>query len=521
VEVTEQQQEQQQQAQEVVVTPVAVPTSVPTGSQAFNLAGKLLQAAGPRLSGTGSSTRPAAAGDTAQQLPLLQQLAQQSQPQQVVAVQQQQQPTAQQQTQRRLSQHVSAGAPMHRLQLQQVPLLQQQQPQPQQQAMPQQVITGQQALPQQQQVGLMQQQVVPQQQQQPQQQSQLAAMQQHALQQRALQQQIAMAQQAALPQQQQQQQMSMMLSGPGSGGLPAAGYAHDQLQLQSDQQLLQLQQQLGMLQLPMDQQQQQVVLQHQQSMQLQQIPLQQQPFVLQPQLRPLEQQLSLGQQPLQQYLPMQEPPQQLQQQYQPQVVATPVVSYLPSYAQPLAGAPGLLGEIPNQPQAWNGPLIDVSPGMISIQHQRLPQQQLALPGGTPTMGLHMPAAAAAAAGVSSELLLPGMACPHAPLLQPQPQQSWTPVVQQHVRRSSALEPQPPQLSGMLLPGMLHSGSSAASGSASSSNFALAMPGGINAQDPAAAAAAGLAPQAALSPHANDSSSMGQFSLYAIGKSWGL
>jgi hypothetical protein len=68
--------------------------------------------------------------------------------------------------------------------------------------------------------------------------------------------------------------------------------------------------------------------------------------------------------------------------------------------------------------------------------------------------------------------------------------------------------------------MLHSGCSAASGSASSSNFALAMPGGINAQDPAAAAA-GLAPQAVLSPHANNSSSMGQFSLHAIGKSWGL
>jgi hypothetical protein len=312
-------------------------------------------------------------------------------------------------------------------------------------------------------------------------------MQQHALQQRALQQQMAMAQEAALPQQQQQQQqMYMMLSGPGSSGLPAAGYAHDQLQLQSDQHLLQIQQQLGMLQLPVEQQQHQEVLQQQQPMQLQHIPLQQQqqqlqqqPLVLQPQLHPLEQQVSLGQQPQQQYLPVQQLPQQLQQQYQPQLVAAPDVSYLPSYVQPLAATPGIISELPNQAPAWNGLLIDVAPGMITIQHQRLPQQPLVLQGGTPTAGLHMPAAGAAAAGagVSSELLLPGMACPHAPLLQPQPQQSWTPLVQQHVRRSSALEPQPPALGTMLLPGMLHSGSSAASGSASSSTFALPMPGG--------------------------------------------
>jgi hypothetical protein len=342
-------------------------------------------------------------------------------------------------------------------------------------------------------------------------------MQQHALQQRALQQQMAMVQEATLPQQQQQQQVYMMLSGPGSGELPTAGYAHEQLQFQSDQQLLQLQQQLGMLQLPAHHQQQQAVLQHQQHMQLQQLSLQQQQLVPQQQLLPIAQQPQQ-----QQYLVMQHPPQQQQQQQ----VAALAVSYLPSDVQPPAGNSSFItNELPNRAQAYNSLLLDAGPGMITIRHQRPPQQQLALAGGAPSVALHMPAAAAA--GVSSELLLPGFACPHAPLLQPQPQQSWAPLVQQHVLRSSAMEPmqqqQQQQLGGMLLPGMLHSGSSAASGSAGSSNFALGMPCGATAGDHgvSAAAAAGLAPQAVLSPHESTSSTLGQFNMHAIGRSWGL
>jgi hypothetical protein len=76
---------------------------------------------------------------------------------------------------------------------------------------------------------------------------------------------------------------------------------------------------------------------------------------------------------------------------------------------------------------------------------------------------------------------------------------------------------------MLLPGMLHSGSSGASGSASSNNIALQLPGGLTGHDPgnAAAVAAGLGAQAVLSPHANGSGSMGQFSLYGVGKGWGV
>jgi hypothetical protein len=188
-----------------------------------------------------------------------------------------------------------------------------------------------------------------------------------------------------------------------------------------------------MLQLQAEQQQQQqLALQHQQQLQLQHMPLQQlqQPSALQAQLRPLDPQLPLTQQP-NQYLAVQQ-----QQQHQ----LAGAASYLTSYAQPLPGNPGIVSVLPAQNQSWNSNILEATPGMSLLQQQHQPQQPVMLAGDAANAGLHMPAGVGGPA--SSDLLLPGMACPHAPLLQPQPQQSWAPLLQQHVRRSSALEPQP-------------------------------------------------------------------------------